>query len=306
MRKNILKLGVVFAFALLVSTVAAQTTVTTKKTEVIQNQDGTYTVIEYPVGKEVVVDLTPAALVQGSKATAKVMRAADGTKVWVDLAGVTGDTTAFHAYAVDPAGTPTYLGPLTVANGVAKGEFSTPMNQFMLVLSPTEGLTTLDTTTPVVYRSALPTGYTVVPKRVSETRVVATTPASQADYAVPLLNVPSFGEKEKEVKLKFAGELEGLEAKAYVDREKGVTKVKMHFDDLKKIPANKRFTLWTSSADGTFTKLGQIVNSGSNNEAQIRSETTLTDFGLFMTVEDADVKVPTSKTYSVFTVAPIS
>jgi hypothetical protein len=106
------------------------------------------------------------------------------------------------------------------------------------------------------------------------------------------------------VKLKFDGELTGLEAKAYIDREKGVTKVKMNFDDMKKVPANKRFTLWTYSPDGKYAKLGHVVNSGRRDEAQIRSETTLTDFGLFVTAEDADVPLPTSKVYSVFTVAP--
>ena len=85
-------------------------------------------------------------------------------------------------------------------------------------------------------------------------------------------------------------------------RSKGVTKVRMHFDDMKKVPANKRFTLWTYSPDGQYTKLGHVINSGKRDEAVIKSETTLADFGLFITAEDADVTVPTSRIYSVFTV----
>jgi hypothetical protein len=33
-------------------------------------------------------------------------------------------------------------------------------------------------------------------------------------------------------------------------------------------------------------KLGQIVNTGQRNEAQIQTETALPDFGLFITLED--------------------
>lgn len=296
-------IAVVFVLGMMLNVLAQD-----KKTEVIQHADGSYTVIEYPVGKEVTVNLTPVTTVTGSTGVARVMRAADGTKVWLDISGIPATTTNMYAYAVDPAGMPTLLGPITVTNGIAKAEFSTPMNQFMLVLSPTEGLTAIDTTTPVFYRSALPTGFAVVPRRVSENRVVAVAPSvvsrEPLAYNVPLLNVGTFGDSEREVKLKFTGELDGLEAKAYIDREEGTTKVKMHFDDMNKVPKNKRFTLWTYSPDGQYTKLGHVINSGRKDEAVIKSETALTDFGLFVTAEDADVAVPTSRIYSVFTYTP--
>ena len=176
------------------------------------------------------------------------------------------------------------------------------------MVSPNEGLTAIDTTTPVFYRSALPTGYAVVPRRVSENRVVAVGPSvvsrEPMAYDVPLLNVGTFGDNEREVKMKFTGELEGLEGKAYIKRSKGATKVKMEFDDMNKVPKEKRFTLWTYSPDGTYTKLGHVINSGRKDEAVIKSETALTDFGLFITAEDADVPVPTSRIYSVFTYTP--
>jgi len=295
----------------LISAAAAQNVTVTKKTDVVQNADGTYTVIEYPVGKEVTVNLTPFTTVTGSTGVARVMRAADGTKVWVNLTGVPASTTSMYAYAVDPSGAPTLLGPVTIENGVAKAEFTTPMNQFMLVLSPTEGLTAFDPTTPVFYRSALPNGYAVVPRRVSENRVVAVAPSvinrdPSSPYNVPLLNVGTFGDNEREVKMKFGGELNGLEAKAYIKRSKGATRVRMHFDDMNKVPKGKRFTLWTYSPDGQYTKLGSVINSGKRDEAAIASDTSLTDFGLFVTAEDADVMVPTSRTYSVFTYTPPS
>ena len=270
------------------------------KKEVIVNSDGSYTVIEYPVGKEVMVTLTPATTIGTAKGMARVMRSADGTKVYFDMSGLPASTTNFHAYAVDPTGSPTYLGPITVSGGLAKAEFTTPMNQFMLVVSPNEGLTGI-TPANVIFSSAVPTGYAVVPKRVSENRTAQVAGDVRFRYDVPLLNISTFPDTEREIKMKFSGELSGLEGKAYIDREKGTTKVRMLFDDMKKVPANKRFTLWTVSPEGKYTKLGQIVNGGNRDEAEIKSETSLTDFGLFITAEDADVSEPTSRTYTVFT-----
>ena len=81
------KLGFAMVLALGLSITAfAQDT----KTTVVQNADGSYSVIEYPVGKEVTINLTPT--VTGSTGVARVMRAADGTKVWVDLSGVPAST----------------------------------------------------------------------------------------------------------------------------------------------------------------------------------------------------------------------
>ncbi len=142
------------------------TTMTTTTKQVVQNPDGTYTVIEYPVGKEVMVDLMPMKM-QGAKGMARVMRAADGTTVAVDLMGLPADASNYYVYAVDPRGNVTLLGPTTVSNGMGKATFTTPMNQFMLVLSPKEGLTTLANDTPVVFRSSVPTGFAVVPTAVT-------------------------------------------------------------------------------------------------------------------------------------------
>ena len=104
-------------------------------------------------------------------------------------------------------------------------------------------------------------------------------------YDVPVLNVPSFGDKTRELKIKFGGDLQGLEGKAYLSYKKGGTRVKMHFDDMNKVPKGQKFVLWAASPDGTYTKLGQVWNSGKKNEAEIDTTTPLNDFGLFMTAE---------------------
>ena len=277
---------------------------TVKKTEVVQNADGSYTVIEYPVGKEVTVNLLPSTTLTGAKGAARVIRSADGSKVYVDVSGVPAGTTVYHTYAVDAAGATTYLGPLTFTDGVAKAEFTTPLNQFMVVVSPNEGLTTIEPAA-MVFRSEVPTGYAVVPRRkTSDAKGVATAEPATGAYDVPLLGVPAFNNKTAEVRINFSGELQGLDGKAYIEPERGKTQVKMRFGDMKKAPTNKRFVLWAAAPDGKFTKLGQVVNTGRGDEAEIRGETSLRDFGLMVTVEDTDVNIPTSRTYSTFTVAP--
>jgi hypothetical protein len=280
------------------------TTTTTTKSQVVQNADGSYSVIEYPVGKEVMVNLAPGTTVVGSKGMAHIMRSADGTKVAVDLSGVKGDTTSLYAYAVDPAGTPTLLGPVTLTNGTGRAEFTTPMDKFMVVLAPTESMSSYDPTT-VYYRSEVPQGYAIVPRvQTSTLKAVASAEQVGSTYEVPLLGVPKMGGKTTEVRVKFSGDLQGLDGKAYLKPENGKTSIKMRFGDMKKVPMNKRFVLWASAPDGTYTKLGQVINSGGRDESEIRTETALTDFGLFLTMEDTDVTTPTSRTYSTFTYTP--
>jgi hypothetical protein len=211
------KLFRIFALSAMLSVSAVLAFAQDTKTEVVKNADGTYTVIEYPVGKEVTVSLLPSTTVSGAKGVARVVRSADGTKIWLDVSGVPAETKTFYAYTVDPAGTPTLLGPVTFTNGVAKAEFSTPMNQFMVVLSPNEGLTTFEPTTAAFW-SEVPTGYAVVPRRMTaDTKAVATGAPTATIYDVPLLGVPSFGDDTTEVRVNFTGELQGLDGKAYID-----------------------------------------------------------------------------------------
>lgn len=305
--KRLVRIGVISALTFSFSSfVAAQDTTTTTitKKEVVVNQDGSYSVIEYPVGKEVVVDLTPYNI-EGAKGLAKVMRMQDGTTVTLDLSGLPADAKNYYVYAVDNSGKVSLLGPTVISNGVSNTVFKTPMDKFMLVLSPTENLSAIESSTPVVFRSAVPTGYAVVPTAVTSpegNKQVAASTEVSSTYQVPMLGISNFT-KTTEIRINFTGDLQGLKGKAYVDPTKdGLTKIKMRFDDMKMAPKDKRYVLWASSADGKYTKIGQVVNMGKRQESEIRGETSLTDFGLFVTVEDAEVTVPTSKVYSVFSV----
>lgn len=299
MSKRISLLG---AAALLIfstaALIAAQTTTTTtvtptKVTKTVQNDDGTFTVIEYPVGKETLVDLNPVTIT-GSKGVATILRDDNGTRIKLNLTGVPADVSALNLYAVDPAGVVTSLGPITVTNGLGTFEATTPLNKFMLVASPETALTTYDPNTKIFFRSAVPNGFAVIPHTVvpvGET-VGATAAATVATAdTVPMLNIPAYKKgDDTKLKVNFTGEMSGARANIFIEPHTGKpTDVKMVFHELKDAPAGKAFILWAASPDNQFQKLGQILNLKDRNEAEIKAKTTLPDFGLLVTMEDIGV-----------------
>jgi hypothetical protein len=76
------------------------------------------------------------------------------------------------------------------------------------------------------------------------------------------------------------------------------------FHEMKDSPANQRFILWAVSPDNKFVKLGQVVNAPGRNEAEIKSETSLPDFGLLVTMESADGEAPAGPTVATITIVP--
>src|SRR5688572_9579785 len=178
-----------------VALVAAQTqtqTTTTTVTKTVQHADGTFTVIEYPVGKEVKVTLTPVT-VPGANGIATILRDDAGTRIKLNLTGLPSDLATLNLYAVDHNGVVTSLGPITVAQGTGDLDVATPLNKFMLVASPEANLTAYNPET-VLFRSAVPEGFAVIPHTTSP--VVEKVGASTTDpanvYSVPMLNIPAY------------------------------------------------------------------------------------------------------------------
>jgi len=296
MSKRISLLAAALLIFSAVSFVAAQTTTTTVTqtpttvTKTVQHPDGTYTVIEYPVGKEVQLNLNPVTLAKG-KGVATILRDDNGTRVILNLTEVPADVTAVNLYAVDDTGAVTSLGPVAVTNGTGTLTATTPLNKFMLIAAPDAALTAYDPNTKIFFRSAVPEGFAVIPHTMSpigET-VSATAAAAAPLYNVPMLNIPAYKKgDDTKVKVNFTGELAGARANVFITPKKeGATNVKLRFHELKDAPAGKVFTAWAVGADNTFVRLGQIVNTGKKNEAEIESELSLADFGLFVTTEDA-------------------
>jgi hypothetical protein len=166
-------------FSLAVLSVGQTTTAT--KVQAVQNSDGTYTIVEYPVGKETTVTLNPVGL-NGATGTATILRGPDGTNVILKLASLPAEVTAMNLYAIDPSGKATLLGPVEVANGAGTFTTTTPLTKFMLVTAPDAALTAYSDNTTVFFRSAVPAGLTVIPvtNAVGETVAAVTVPATPA------------------------------------------------------------------------------------------------------------------------------
>ncbi len=328
-------LGAAILTLAIASIALAQTTTVTKT---VQNPDGTYTIIEYPAKKEVTVALTPIN-VTGAKGVATILRDDAGTRIKLNLTDVPADLSAMTLYAVDDKGVVTALGPVAISNGTGTLVATTPLSRFMLVASPEAALTAYDANTKVVFRSAVPEGFTVVPltspagetvaavaapgAAQAQTTVTATpgavvnTPGgnptivvpmteTKTTYTAPMLNIPSYKQgDDTKIKVDFTGALQGARANVFITpRKDGPTEVKMRFHDLKEAPAGQSFILWAAAPDGTFTKLGQIVNVKGRNEAEIKSETTLSDFGLVITMESAAGALPVGPAVGTITIVP--
>lgn len=330
MNKHVLSvLGAVVLTLGLATIALAQTTTVTKT---VQNPDGTYTIIEYPVKKEVTLNLT------GAKGVATILRDDDGTRIKLNLTEVPADMTALTLYAVDDKGVVTALGPVAITNGAGTLAATTPLSKFMLFASPEPSLTAYDANTKVFFRSAVPEGFTVVPvARTGDENVTAvgapvaataqtkttTTPGAvistpsgttvvvpmtetKTTYSAPLLNIPAFktGDDTK-IKVDFTGALTGARANVFITPHKdGATEVKMRFHDLKEAPAGQKYIVWAVSADNQFTKLGEIVNTGGKNEAEVNSTVALPDFGLIVTMESVIGAMPVGPAIGTIHIVP--
>lgn len=275
-----------------------KTIVTTQTTKSLQHADGSWTVIEYPADKEVIISLNPSNVTTSAQGTARVMRMGGQTAINLNLSGLT-DVTGLNLYAVDPWNKVTLLGPVAVSNGIATQAFTTPLDRFMLVLSPEANLTAIGPNTMVAFRSLVPQGFAVVPVSFSGPKdgmpigdkvSAVSTAGATAAYNVPMLGIPSFRvDKHTKIKVHFSGELRGAHANAFIKPlPSGVTQLKMRFHELKTVPVNTRLVAWTVSPDNNYVRLGLIVNGGLRNEAEVVGETAMRDFGLFVTVENAD------------------
>jgi len=188
MRKSLTAiLGVTVLLVSLTAIAHAQTTQTTTVTKVqaVQNPDGTYTIVEYPVGKETIVTLNPVGIT-GATGTATILRDANGATIKVNFTKLPADLAAVNLYAVDPTGAVTMLGPVEVANGVGTFMTTAPISKFMLFASPDASLTAYDANTKIIFRSAVPTGFTVIP--ISKDQAVGEQVAATA--AVPVATEP--------------------------------------------------------------------------------------------------------------------
>jgi len=280
--------GAVLLFSLAAISITQAQTTTVSRT--VQNPDGTYSIVEYPVGKETVVTLNPVGL-SGATGRATILRDTNGTTIKLNLTSLPSDLTSLNVYAVDPTGALTSLGPIEVANGVGTFTTTTPLTKFMLVASPEANLTAYGPNAHIYFRSTVPSGLTVIPLTNAVGEQVATV-VGTSDYSVPMLGIPTFKKgDDTKLKINFSDAMAGARANIFIEpRSHGTSsEVRMRFHDLKEAPKGLAYVLWAVSADNQFQRLGEIVNLKNRNEAEIKAETSFNDFGLLLTTEPVGV-----------------
>lgn len=279
---------------------AAQTTTTTTVTspttvtKTTQHPDGTFTVVEYPIGKETVVTLDPVTIT--GTGTATILREATGSKVKVNLSNLPATVSTINLYAVDHAGAVTSLGPVTVTNGTGTFTGTLPWSRFMIVASPETALTAYDPNTKVFFRSAVPTGLTVIPRTHSPVAVAATTnptagitQTTNADGTFTVIEYP----QGREITLNMNPvSITGAKGVATVLRDDNGTRIKLNFSEL---PSDlSTVNLYAVDHAGAVTLLGPVPVS--NGVGTFTTTTPLDKFMLVaapagLTTYDANTKV---------------
>jgi hypothetical protein len=142
----------------------------------------------------------------------------------------------------------------------------------------------------------------VTPAPAGATAVVA----QQGAYQVAMLNIPAYKKgDDTKIKVNLAGAMTGARANVFITpRKDGPTQVNVRFHDLKEAPADQKFILWAVSPDNQFQKIGQVVNTGGRNEAEIKAETDFKDFGLLITMENAIGASPVGPVVGTITIVP--
>src|SRR6188508_3497948 len=116
MKENVMRILTATVLVLAAAAIVLGQTTTTTVTKTVQNPDGTYTIIEYPAKKEVMINLNPVTIT-GAKGVATILRDDTGTRIKLNLTNVPADLTSMTLYAVDDKGVVTALGPVAISNG---------------------------------------------------------------------------------------------------------------------------------------------------------------------------------------------
>ena len=121
-----------------------------------------------------------------------------------------------------------------------------------------------------------------------------------------MLNIPNYKKgDDTKIKVDFTGALTGARANVFITpRKDGPTEVRIRFHELKDSPSGQKFIVWAVSPDNKFQKLGEIINTPGRNEAEIKSETALPDFGLLVTMESAVGESPLGPTVGTIHIVP--
>jgi hypothetical protein len=291
-------IAVVFVFLMMPNVAMARITQRTLNQEgtpqssEIQSPDPTFSVIEFPVNKEVAVKLIPDTTLRGSKGSARVFRSKEGTKIIFNFSDLPGDVTNLNVYLVDAKRSVIALDRLTTSSGKATQTLSTPLSTFMILVSRELNLAVLRPDTPILFRSAVPSGFIAVREDPNSQTVNVGTPVNstpQQTYDIPLLGVPNIPRgTSSERKVKTSGAMSGGSQRVFLEpRKDGTTRITLWWDNLKEPRPGKCYVLWAVSPENQYVQLGLLPSKP--GKAEIQKETALPDFGLLVTLEDCSV-----------------
>jgi len=260
----------------------------------------TYTVIEYPENKSVNVRLDPIGFTEG-RGTANILRDSNGTRIKLNVSNIPPGVDSLVAYAVHENGTIARLGPIKIREGVGKYTAITPFARFMLIVSTETNLSRYDAATRVLFRSAVPEGFAVIPtkapsaERTAVGEIVSSiyTPPP-TDYFVPMLGLsPDLDDKPITLAVDLNGAYDPTLSSRHVDlvlhRQRSDIDLFMQVEDLKSVPGGKVHTLWAVFPNKLYVRLGELRQE--NGFSKINGTVPFSDFGLLLTAED-----PTSST----------
>src|SRR5436853_7389945 len=98
------RLIIVFGAAMLILSLALISDGQVRRVTTIQKPDGTYTIVEYPIGRETVVTLSPIGLA-AARGRSTILRDPSGTAIRRSLTSLPRSLTALNVYAGGPTGT---------------------------------------------------------------------------------------------------------------------------------------------------------------------------------------------------------
>ena len=275
-------------------------------------QDDTWTVIEYPEGREVIVELKPGMAMAEAKATAHVTRTGNDTAINLEVTGAIGAETTHQVYVVDSLGNATLLGTLNITDGAGTLNSKTALSKFMIVVSPEADLTAIGSETKISLRSVVPDGFAVVPREsqpdparnatseepavepnASNVEMPSAEPASP-EYEVPMLAVGSLKrDSNRKLRAKFANGFTGVKATVVINAQKnGQAEVRLRFTDLRELPEGTHYVVWQVGPDKSYNALGHLTQTSKKREFTLDAQSSSPDFGLLITFENSDATIP--------------
>ena len=228
-----------------------------------------------------------------AKATAQVLREADGTKISLSIRGLTEQAGPQYLYVIDHMGQASKVGTVRVEGGEAEVSATTPLDRFMLAVSSEDNLKVVGPSTKVSLITDVPDGFTFSQAAGARSPLLKARIASvasegsdvQPHYDAPPLGIQTFA-LDTETKLQVAfSQTAGLSGEAFITRRSGGAGIKVAIRAPQDAPSGTRYVLWAITSGQTYTRLGQAVVTSQARDLVIEADTSLTDFGLLMTTE---------------------